>query len=199
MSFESYADQQAIFLEDFDGRMHLSAKALKTITANGRVTLPGRGVSTYARHRWVFITSNRSPEEWGYQDVDVSALQRRFLIEMKADYDHWDLLTARRDEVPEWLAEVPSLNSSNTRFKNVAVHFMPHLEEPVAAEKRRQANRRHSATSRHFILPNPRPIAAEPEASQPEAIQIYDDDDFDLTPNNVSSTLPFVYDLTQDD
>jgi len=191
MSFETYVDEQAIYLEDFDGRMHLSAKTLKTLCDRGKLTLPGRGVSQFAQHQLVFITSNRSPSEWGYNEMDVSALERRFAIEMEADYDTWTVHNANQ-ELPPWMAEVPCLNSSNSKFENVAVYLIPELKEMIAREKQRFMSKKRSATSKNFILP--KPIVAEPE---PVPIPIYDDD-FDLSPRQ-SVTQRFIYDLTQDE
>lgn len=191
-SFESYVDSQAILLEDFNGAEMLGIQPLLKICDRGRFTLPGRGISPHARHQYVFITSNKSPDEWGYSAEHVAALRRRCDLEMYCDYDEWTVETARNNQVPNWIAQSGSLNSSNSKFPNVFTYLRPELAQVVEANKRLK---RHSATSRNFILPAARPIADEEK--EPEAVDIYED--FDLSPAHISTTLPFIYDLTQDD
>lgn len=182
LSFETYVDSQAILLEDFNGADMLSIQPLLKICDRGRYTLPGRGVSPHALHQFVFITSNKSPEEWGYNNEHTSALKRRFDLEIHCDYDVWTLLETKTGEVPQFLADVGSLNSCNTKFPNVLTHLKPELKPAIQRNKQRQ---RPSATSRNFILPPPK----EPQIC---------DEEFDLSPRP-SPTMPFIYDLTQDD
>lgn len=181
LSFETYVDEQAIWLEDF-GEGMLSIQPLLKICDRGRYTLPGRGISPHAQHKWVFITANHPPEEWGYKPEHVSALKRRFDLEIFCDYDTWEIKECKYNYIPKLIADAGSLNSSNTKFNNVFVHHFPELAQVVQRNKTRN---RPSATSRNFILPP----QVEPQISD-------DDNDEDA---NYKLTQRIVYDLTQDD
>lgn len=75
-SFESYADQQWIWLDDFASGA-LTAQALKCMCDRYPTQLAGRGSSRWARHHGVIITSNYPIETWFKEQVEATAIRRR--------------------------------------------------------------------------------------------------------------------------
>lgn len=76
LSFETYAGQKWIFLDDFEPKS-LQVTALKRMTDRYACVLPGRGRSVTASHLGVVITCNYKPENWYQEAVDWQALLRR--------------------------------------------------------------------------------------------------------------------------
>lgn len=76
VSFESYADQEWLWLDDFASGA-LTAQALKLICDRYPTQLPGRGSSKWAQHRGVLITSNYPIEAWFKEQVEATAIRRR--------------------------------------------------------------------------------------------------------------------------
>ena len=76
LSFESYADQKWIWLDDFQSGA-LTAQALKCMCDRYPSQLAGRGSSRWARHHGVIITSNYPIETWYKEQVEAVAIRRR--------------------------------------------------------------------------------------------------------------------------
>lgn len=76
LSFESYADQEWLWLDDFASGA-LTAQALKCLCDRYPTQLPGRGSSKWARHRGVIVTSNYPIETWFKEPVEAAAIRRR--------------------------------------------------------------------------------------------------------------------------
>lgn len=76
LSFESYADQAWLLLDDFASGA-LTAQALKQLTDRYACQLPGRGSSKWTRHHGVIITSNYPIESWFKEPVEAAAIRRR--------------------------------------------------------------------------------------------------------------------------
>ena len=64
LSFENYAGQETIFLDEFVGKENLSVSDLKIIADRHDCMLPGRGVSKIGNHQRLVIASNLDPELW---------------------------------------------------------------------------------------------------------------------------------------
>lgn len=64
LSFENYAGQSTIFLDEFVGKENLSVSDLKIIADRHDCMLPGRGVSKIGNHQRLVIASNIDPEIW---------------------------------------------------------------------------------------------------------------------------------------
>lgn len=76
LSFESYADQEWLWMDDFASGA-LTAQALKCLCDRYPTQLPGRGSSKWARHVGVIITSNYPIESWFKEPVEARAIRRR--------------------------------------------------------------------------------------------------------------------------
>jgi len=76
LSFESYADQEWLWLDDFASGA-LTPQALKLLCDRYPTQLPGRGSSKWARHCGVVITSNFPIEAWYKEQVEAVAIRRR--------------------------------------------------------------------------------------------------------------------------
>lgn len=77
--FCSYKGQRAIIFDEFRGQIELPR--LNTILDELEpVDVPIKGGTTYLQNEYIFITTNRTPEEW-YPDAtpeEIAALYRRF-------------------------------------------------------------------------------------------------------------------------
>lgn len=88
LSFESYADQQWLWLDDFASNA-LTAQALKCLCDRYPTQLPGRGSSKWARHVGVVITSNYPIETWFKEPVEAAAIRRRCAEIWITERDFW--------------------------------------------------------------------------------------------------------------
>lgn len=210
-SFETYAGEQGIFLDELRGNKQYTEDSLLLMCDGGSHKFPGRNVSPYMKHDHVMITSNQEPHEWGYSPSWLSPFQRRLTVVIHADYDVWRL--DARARVPSWIAEQDLwLDRASRSFKNPTVEV---LEIPCVPPSAPQL----PPTSRNFIVPLRRSTSpiydeqpydqdgpalddawceaqAAKDSAQP-AVSVYDDE-FNLSPMS-SVTQRFVYDLTQDD
>lgn len=158
LSFEEYAGQQIIWLDEFAGKEALDVRSLLLLTDRGMTKLPGRQHCRNAEHTHVFITANEPPETWGYAPVHVDALCRRVRLEVKADYDKWEIIDNKSEYVPKFLADAGSLNSSNSVFNNPVRVCLG-----IPCVKPRPRN--SSASSRSWIMP---PLTQETESTSDE-------------------------------
>lgn len=89
LSFESYGDQEWLWLDDF-AYGALTAQALKLLTDRYPCQLPGRGSSRWAQHRGVVITSNYSIDQWyPASPMEVPPLIRRCTEYWEVDKEFW--------------------------------------------------------------------------------------------------------------
>lgn len=95
LSFESYAGQKAIFIDEY-ARGGLNPETLKRMTDRYPCTLPGRGESQYWTGNCVIFTSQKHPMEW-FMDKnkyvileDYKAFLRRCRSIWKCGYDEWE-------------------------------------------------------------------------------------------------------------
>lgn len=94
LSFEDYHDEQALFLDDYEENA-LSCQALKTLMDRYATKLPGRGVSRWARHTHVFITSNYPISQWfpaSRSQVERAAIERRATAIWHCGLEKWELV-----------------------------------------------------------------------------------------------------------
>lgn len=87
--FASYAGEQVLLLDDFEGKKHLDCRTLKLIMDNHGCNLPARYVQVAARHHRVIILSNLAPENWGYGAEHVHPIVRRIDSLVSCRMDEW--------------------------------------------------------------------------------------------------------------
>lgn len=111
LSFENYAGESWILLDDFEPGT-LSAGVLKRMMDNRPCTLPGRGVAKKAQHKGVIITTNHNPMTWvegAMQDVEWEAISRRCVEVFLCKEDNWTVIGGRKfytdDKKPKSLAD----------------------------------------------------------------------------------------------
>lgn len=111
LSFENYAGQKWIFLDDFEPKS-LPVTVLKRMTDRYNCVLPGRGQSVTASHVGVVITCNYKPENWYPESVDWRALLRRMDTLLHCRLPGWtDCLTG--EELPNPCPFVKELQIPN--------------------------------------------------------------------------------------
>lgn len=94
LSFEAYEGEQALLIDDYEENA-LSAQALKTLMDRYATKLPGRGVSKWALHTHVFITSNYPIEQWFpalKSQTERVAVERRCKAVIQCGRDKWTIL-----------------------------------------------------------------------------------------------------------
>lgn len=79
LSFESYEDEQALLIDDYE-KGALSNMTLKNMLDRYATKLPGRGHSKLAKHTHVYITSNYPISQWfdpANSETEREAIERR--------------------------------------------------------------------------------------------------------------------------
>lgn len=213
LSFEDYDGEQAISVEELSKcsgpGCQIPSAALLKLCDGGVVKLMGRGQSCYAMHGTVLITSNFEPDQWGMSEEHLAAFMRRVSIWFHADYKEWEVRECRFASLPNWCQAEWSLNSNHTKFRNLeSAHSGYEFKKP--------ATRSIGPSSRSFILwTDANAKVSEPLQSQVSGtgpIVVEEEEvelrripepevEFDLSPANsqLNKTMPFVYDLTQED
>ena len=64
LSFETYSDQETVFIDEFSGKENLGLSELKLICDRHDVVLPGRGRSVAGNYNRVILCSNIDPLRW---------------------------------------------------------------------------------------------------------------------------------------
>lgn len=174
LCFFKYDGEQIIWLEDFDGKRHLDARTLKLIMDNGKCMLPARYNPVAAKHQKVIITSNRPPEKWGYEAIDLPAIVRRLNSIWECRMDEW-----RRAANPHKSVAARTIPNPNREYLMAKL-----LDAPQQSEL--------EPSSSTFILPtaNPSPMYVDLRDQQ---------EDFDMSREYGSNNMDHLIDLTQDD
>lgn len=162
--FFKYSGEQIIWLEDFDGKKQLPAQQLKLILDDGKCMLPARYEPKAAKHLKVLITSNRAPEDWGYDQTDVPAIVRRLNGLWTCKMDKW-----HRAANPMKQIEAKTIDNPNRDFLH---------QRLCGVEMPQQA-----ASSSCFILPTTTPtyVDLRPQQQSQEYGSINLDHVIDLT------------------